>query len=101
MIGKTRHHRGPTWQSCQPCRSLFDSAKIGIPAKDESESLPLVLKKLKRHDFKIMVVLHKSDLKTINSIKPFKVKIVFQNNLGYGDALIKGINNCKKIFDLK
>ena len=42
-----------------------------------------------------MVVLHKSDLKTINSIKPFKVKIVFQNNLGYGDALIKGINNCK------
>ena len=42
-----------------------------------------------------MVVLHKSDLKTINSIKPFKVKIIFQNNLGYGDALIKGINNCK------
>ena len=51
-----------------------------IPAKDESESLPLVLKKLKKYDFKIMVVLHKSDLKTINSIKPFKVKIVFQTD---------------------
>ena len=28
-------------------------------------------------------------------LKPFKVKILFQKNLGYGDALIKGINNCK------
>ena len=70
---------------------MMKNITLIIPAKDESESLPLVLKKLKKHDFKIMVVLHKSDLKTINSIKPFKVKIVFQNNLGYGDALIKGI----------
>tara|TARA_Y100001935_G_C17244306_1_gene477427 strand:- start:181 stop:855 length:675 start_codon:yes stop_codon:yes gene_type:complete len=74
---------------------MMKNITLIIPAKDESESLPLVLKKLKKYDFKIMVVLHKSDVKTINSIKPFKVKIVFQNNLGYGDALIKGINNCK------
>ena len=66
-----------------------------IPAKDEPESLPIVLNKLRKFNFKIMVVLHKSDVKTINSIKKFKIKILYQNNRGYGDALIKGINNCK------
>ena len=65
-----------------------------IPAKEESESLPLVLKKLKKFNFKIMVVLHKSDKKTINSIKKFKIRIVYQNSIGYGDALIEGINKC-------
>ena len=44
----------------------MENITLIIPAKDESESLPLVLKKLKKYDFKIMVVLHKSDLKTIN-----------------------------------
>ncbi len=66
-----------------------------IPAKNESEALPIVLNKLRKFNFKIMVVLHKSDVKTINSIKKFKIKILYQNNQGYGDALIKGIHNCK------
>ena len=66
-----------------------------IPAKDESESLPIVLKKLKKFNLNIIVVLHKSDIKTIKSIKRFKVKILFQNGFGYGDALIKGIRSCK------
>ena len=66
-----------------------------IPAKNESGALPIVLNKLRKFNFKIMVVLHKSDVKTINSIKKFKIKILYQNNQGYGDALIKGINNCK------
>ena len=69
-----------------------------IPAKEESESLPLVLKKLKKFNFKIMVVLHKSDKKTINSIKKFKIRIVYQNSIGYGDALIEGINKCSTEF---
>jgi glycosyltransferase involved in cell wall biosynthesis len=69
-----------------------------IPAKDESESLPIVLNNLKKFGFKTMVVLDKTDKKTINSIKKFKVKVIFQNNKGYGDALIKGINNCKTKF---
>ena len=66
-----------------------------IPAKDESESLPTVLKNLKKFKFRILVVLHKTDKKTIKSIKRFKVKIIYQNGKGYGDALIKGINSCK------
>ncbi len=66
-----------------------------IPAKNESESLPIVLKNLKKFRFKILVVLQKTDKKTIDSIKKFNVKIIYQTNNGYGDALIKGINNCK------
>ena len=66
-----------------------------IPAKNESESLPIVLKNLKKFKFKILVVLQKTDKKTIDSIKKFNVKIIYQTNNGYGDALIKGINNCK------
>ena len=65
-----------------------------IPAKDESESLPSVIKNLKKFKFRIMVVLHKSDKKTIKSIRKFKINLVYQNNNGYGDALIKGINKC-------
>ena len=65
-----------------------------IPAKNESEALPIVLNKLRKFNFKIIVVLHKSDVRTINAIKKFKIKILYQNNQGYGDALIKGINNC-------
>ncbi len=69
-----------------------------IPAKDESESLPIVLKNLNKSNFKKMVIMHKSDKRTINAIKKLKTKIVYQNNKGYGDALIKGINKCKTKF---
>ena len=69
-----------------------------IPAKNESESLPIVLENLEKFNFKILVVLHKTDKKTINSIKKFKIKIIYQNDKGYGDALIQGINNCKSRF---
>ena len=66
-----------------------------IPAKRESESLPTVLKELKKFKIKILVVLEKQDLETINSIKKFNCKILYQKNKGYGDALILGIKNVK------
>ena len=66
-----------------------------IPAKRESESLPTVLKELKKFKIKILVVLEKQDLETINSIKKFNYKILYQKNKGYGDALILGIKNVK------
>ena len=62
-----------------------------IPAKNEKESLPQVLEELEKFDYKIMVVLHKSDIETIESIKNYDVKIAFQKDFGYGDALITGI----------
>lgn len=66
-----------------------------IPAKNESESLPKVLEELKKFNHNISIILHKSDTQTINAIKKFNVKLIFQKNFGYGDALILGINECK------
>ena len=66
-----------------------------IPAKNEPESLPKVIEELKPYNFKICVVLHETDALTIDSIKKYNVEIVYQDNKGYGDALIKGIKNCK------
>ena len=65
-----------------------------IPAKNESESLPTVLSELKKFNYNVNIVLHSSDSKTIQSIENHKVNIIYQKNLGYGDAIIEGINNC-------
>ena len=64
-----------------------------IPAKKEAESLPQVLQEIKNVGCKIIVILESSDIETIESIKDFDRKIVYQSNKGYGDALIQGINN--------
>ena len=39
--------------------------------------------------------MHSTDLKTIQAIKNYEVNIVYQKNLGFGDALIYGIKQCK------
>ena len=64
-----------------------------IPAKKEKESLPKVLDELKQYNLKIMIILEKSDLETINSISNYNCEILYQKNNGDGDALIHGINN--------
>jgi len=64
-----------------------------IPAKEESGSLPLVLKEVEFLECNKIVILHETDLETIDSIKNFDCKIIYQNKKGYGDALIEGINN--------
>jgi len=69
-----------------------------IPAKHEKESLPKVLHELKKFELKKKVILEKSDKETIESIKDFDCEIIFQNNKGYGDALIHGINNIETDF---
>jgi len=72
----------------------MDDLTLIIPAKDESESLPQVLNELNKFNYKINIVLNKDDHQTINSIKEYKVNVIYQNNKGYGDALIQGINHC-------
>ncbi len=64
-----------------------------IPAKNEEDSLPHVLNELKKYNLKVIVILEKEDVNTINSIKEYECKILYQNNKGYGDALLKGIKN--------
>jgi glycosyltransferase involved in cell wall biosynthesis len=66
-----------------------------IPAKNEWLSLPKVLEELKKYKFKIIIVLHRTDKKTIRSIKKFNYKIIKQNSNGYGNAIIQGINSVK------
>ena len=67
-----------------------------IPAKFESESLPIFLEELKKYDYKKLVVLDGSDSKTIESIKNFQeVEILHQKQTGFGNALIEGINYIK------
>ena len=67
-----------------------------IPAKYESESLPVFLKELKDYNYKKLVVLEQSDLKTIDSIRQFEnVEILHQKQTGYGNALIEGVNHIK------
>ena len=62
-----------------------------IPAKNESESLPAVLRELNDYQLNILVVLEENDYETINSIKDYNLKILRQKDLGYGAALIEGI----------
>ena len=48
------------------------------------------MEELESYDYKIIIVVHPSDIETIGSVKNFsKVKIILQDNKGYGDALIK------------
>jgi len=64
-----------------------------IPAKNEKESLPDVINEIKNINCQKTIVLAADDLETINAIKDFDVKIVYQDNYGYGDAIISGINS--------
>jgi glycosyltransferase involved in cell wall biosynthesis len=66
-----------------------------IPAKFEAESLPSVLIELKKFNYKTCVILKETDLTTIESIKNFDVEVIHQKGIGYGNALIEGINHCK------
>jgi len=73
----------------------MDELTLIIPAKNEAESLPIVLDELKKYNYKIDIILHISDLDTIQAIREYDVNIIYQENLGYGDALIQGIKQCK------
>ena len=63
-----------------------------IPAKNESESLPIVLEEIKNYQLKKLVVMEEEDKITFNSIKGFDCDVLIQKNKGYGSAIIEGIN---------
>ena len=66
-----------------------------IPAKQEKESLSKVLEELEPYNLKIVIILEKEDLETIEIIDNKKYEILYQRGKGYGDALIQGINYVK------
>jgi len=69
---------------------MYDLTLI-IPAKNEKESLPKVIKELD-NKYKIKVVLQENDYETIEAIKNFNIEIIKQTGNGFGNALIEGIN---------
>lgn len=70
----------------------MENLTLIIPAKFESESLPIFLKEINRYTCKKIIILEKNDHKTINSIRSFKnIQIHFQKNMGYGSAIVEGI----------
>ena len=70
-----------------------------IPAKYESESLPVFLNEISELKCKKLIVLENTDIATINAIKDFEgIEILFQKNKGYGSALIEGVNFTKTDF---
>ena len=58
----------------------MENLTLVIPAKNEKESLPIVLSELKKFNIKILIVLEKNDLDTIDSIKDFHCDILFKNS---------------------
>ena len=73
----------------------MENLTLVIPAKNESESLPLVLEELKSYECKKLVILSKGDELTYNSIKNYDCLIEYQTKSGYGNAIIEGINRVK------
>ena len=69
----------------------MNNLTIVIPAKYESESLPVVLDQFIGKSYDVCVVLEKSDTETINSIREKNCRIVYQSKKGFGNALIEGI----------
>ena len=66
-----------------------------IPAKYEYDSLPIFLKELKNFSCHISVIIEYNDEKTKNCLKEFdEVEIIYQKKIGYGSAIIEGINKC-------
>ena len=66
-----------------------------IPAKHEPNALPLVLKEInaKILNVKIIVIIDKKDIETLEAAKKFDCEVIFQTKAGYGNAIIDGINH--------
>ena len=71
----------------------MDEITLVIPAKNEPESLPKVLDELKEYNIKKIIVMSNEDVSTLNSIKKYDEKILFQTGKGFGNALREGISS--------
>jgi glycosyltransferase involved in cell wall biosynthesis len=78
---------------------MMDKLTLVIPAKNESESLPLVLKELEPLKIKVIVVIPAGDNLTRKSIENLDCKIIDEKNgKGYGCALRIGIEQVETDF---
>ena len=66
-----------------------------IPAKNEKDSLPIVLDNVSSLGSEITVSLKKDDIETITAIKNKNVELFYQLGEGYGNSLKEAIAQCK------
>ena len=78
----------------------MNNLTLVIPAKNEAESLPVVLNEINNLNLNIniKVSLSENDIQTIKAIQNFDVEIFYQKEEGYGSALIEGINSVNTKF---
>ncbi len=70
-----------------------------IPTKKEVESLPTFLKEIENYNCKKLIVLEKEDIETKRILEKFNnINILEQENNGYGNSLIEGINKVETDF---
>ena len=62
------------------------------------KNLTKVLDELENFDFKKNIILESSDKLTIEAVKNYNCKVIFQESTGYGDALRKGIETVETEF---
>ena len=67
---------------------------IIIPAKDEKETLPVIIENLKSLNCEITITLKDDDIETVKAINDKNVKI-YQSGKGYGNSLREAIVACK------
>lgn len=70
----------------------MDELSLVIPAKQEPNSLPVVLKELDKLNLNKIIVLKENDKETIDSVKNLNCDILFQTGTGYGNAIRQGIS---------
>ena len=66
-----------------------------IPAKEEPNSLPLVIQELQNYSCKKLVVIKEDDINTFEAIKNLDCEVLFQSGSGYGNAIIEGIKKAE------
>ena len=70
----------------------MDELSLVIPAKQEPNSLPVVIKELDKLNLNKIIVLKENDKETIDSVKNLNCDILFQTGTGYGNAIREGIS---------
>jgi len=78
--------------------NIKNKLTIIIPARNEEESLGKLLRKFRKYNKfykEIIVIDGQSDDKTKDIAKSNKCIVVKQTNLGYGSAIIQGVNKVK------
>ncbi len=73
----------------------LDKLTLVIPAKDEAESLPIVLDELKNYQLNKIVVIPPDDKATFNAVKNYNCEFIFQKKTGFGAAIAEGLKNSK------